>query len=240
MEEERRKEQRMVEQNEQREISKLEQSMKKKMSVWDLQSIHKEAKTYSAATFLQVMEKHFDPESGRLCSMTLSDGACVSPYDDKAAENLNRFNRFDLFIIEEATMKGSKLVIDQIDHIQITRQNGTPIKLCGPILGEEISKLKKLGEDALNLWGMKFNPGQKVNFHCKRKAAAALDASILATDSVIEEVGASSGAPAHQLQPQPEAHQRSKRALLLQQCPVCIRTFTEMQSMLEHCSNDHV
>ena len=34
------------------------------------------------------------------------------------------------------------------------------------ILGEGISKLKKLGAEAMNLWGLNFKCGQKIDFHC--------------------------------------------------------------------------
>ena len=230
-------------QRDQKEKEKLEKNLKKTMSIHDLQSIHKEAKTYSAKTSLQVLEKHFDPESGRLSSLTLSDGSYVSsnviPLNDKAAEYLNQINRFDLIEIENATVKEDKLVLDEFEHLEITHKNGKPIKLSGPILGEGILKLKKLGAQSLKLWGIKFPFGQKIDFHCKRQARA-LDATILASDPIIAEVGASSKAlepqpsdPLHQPQPL----QRPKRKLL--QCPLCVRSFTELQSMLEHCNNDH-
>ena len=230
-------------QRDQKEKEKLEQSLKKKMSIHDLQSIHKEAKTYSAKTSLQVLEKHFDPESGRLSSLTLSDGAYVSsnviPRNDKAAEYLNQINKFDLIEIENATMKEDKLVLDEFEHLEITHKNGKPIKLSGPILGEGIVKLKKLGAQSMKLWGVKFPFGQQIDFHCKRQAPA-LDATILASDPIIAEVGASSRAPEPQPSdplPQPQPLQRPKRKLL--QCPLCVRSFLELQSMLEHCNNDH-
>ena len=215
----------------------MEKSLKKKMSIHDLHSIHKEAKTFSAVTCLQVLEKHYDPESGRLSSLTISDGAFVSsnviPNDDKAAEHLNQINRFDLIELDNASMKDDKLLLDEIKVLAISFMSGKPFKLSGPILGEGISKLKKLGGEAIKLWGLQFKCGQRIDFHCQKQAPAALDASILASDSIIAEVGASSRSAEHQSEPL----QRPKRKLL--QCPLCVRSFLDMQTMLEHCNKDH-
>ena len=47
------------------------------MSVGDLLTMHKEAKTYNEKTIVQVVEKHYE-DNGRLKSLSLSDGSNVS------------------------------------------------------------------------------------------------------------------------------------------------------------------
>ena len=55
----------------------FELGLKKRMSVGDLLTMHKEAKTYNEKTIVQVVEKHYE-DNGRLKSLSLSDGSNVS------------------------------------------------------------------------------------------------------------------------------------------------------------------
>ena len=68
---------------------------------------------------MQVLKKHYDHTTSKLSSVTLSDRAYVSsnivPKDDKAAGNLNRINKFSLVQIDQAIVKGDKLVVDEVD-----------------------------------------------------------------------------------------------------------------------------
>ena len=43
----------------------------------------------------------------------------VVPKDDKAAENLNRIDRFALVQIDQARVKCDKLVVDEVDILEI-------------------------------------------------------------------------------------------------------------------------
>ena len=54
-----------------------ERSLRKKLLVGDLLTMHKEGRSYSDETILQVVELNKD-ESGNLHSITLSDGEYVS------------------------------------------------------------------------------------------------------------------------------------------------------------------
>ena len=60
-----------------RDAEGFERSLRKKLSVGDLLTMHKEGRSYSDETILQVVELNKD-ESGNLDSITLSDGECVS------------------------------------------------------------------------------------------------------------------------------------------------------------------
>ena len=60
-----------------RDAEGFERSLRKKLSVGDLLTMHKEGRSYSDETILQVVELNKD-ESGNLHSITLSDGENVS------------------------------------------------------------------------------------------------------------------------------------------------------------------
>ena len=92
------------------------------MSVGDLLTMHKEAKTYSKKTILQVFEKHYE-DNGRLKSLSLSDGNYVShnviPMNDAAAEGMNEFRKFELMEINSAHIKKDSLILEDIDQLRI-------------------------------------------------------------------------------------------------------------------------
>ena len=60
-----------------RDVEGFERSLRKKLSVGDLLTMHKEGRSYSDETILQVVELNED-ESENLHSITLSDGEYVS------------------------------------------------------------------------------------------------------------------------------------------------------------------
>ena len=171
-----------------REKLELESSIRKRLALQDLLHIHRDAKTFSEETCLQILEKHYDPTTSKLSSVTLSDGAFVSsnvvPKDDKAAENLNRIDRFALVQIDQATVKGDKLVVDEVDILEISDKRGKVINLKKAYLGEGVEKLKRIGADSMSLWGLKFKGGgQEVEFGA-RKGGSDQNAPILKVDSV--------------------------------------------------------
>ena len=184
---------------------------------------------------MQILEKHYDPTTRKLSSVTLSDGAFVSsnvvPKDDKAAENLNRIDRFALVQIDQARVKCDKLVVDEVDILEISSKGGEVINLKKAFLGEGIEKLKRIGADSMSLWGLKFMGGQEVEFRA-RKAGSDQNATILKVDSVLEEVGNSSKAsePA-------STEPRSKRKRT--QCPFCVRTFSDTEALVKHVDCEH-
>ena len=76
----------------------------------------------------------------------------VVPKDDKAAENLNRIDRFALVQIDQARVKCDKLVVDEVDILEIYSKGGEVINLKKAYLGEGIEKLKRIGADSMSLW----------------------------------------------------------------------------------------
>ena len=70
-------EERLALEQRRREEEGFERSMRKKLSVGDLLTMHKEGRSYSHETILQVVELNKD-DSGKLRSIALSDGEYVS------------------------------------------------------------------------------------------------------------------------------------------------------------------
>ena len=76
--------QRQIDEKRRREIANLEAGLKKRMSVNDLQWMHRDAKTFSKQTIVQVVEWHYDPNSGRLRTVALSDSPhCINTFTEE-------------------------------------------------------------------------------------------------------------------------------------------------------------
>ena len=178
-----------------REGEKLENGLRKKMSVGHLKTMHREAKTFGQKTIVQVVEKHFDPNTGRLISVALSDGQCVSqkvlPLNDQAAEGMNEIRRFDLIEINGAYIKKEALILEDIDHLEVLDKKGKSHQISGPILGLEVTQLKKLNNETLKVWGEKFEVEKEVQFDCG-KASPDPNETFLRADPALIEVGQSS------------------------------------------------
>ena len=100
----------------------FELGLKKRMSVGDLLTMHKEAKTYNEKTIVQVVEKHYE-DNGRLKSLSQSDGSNVShnviPMNDAAAEGMNEFRKFELMEINLVHIKKDSLILEDIDQLRL-------------------------------------------------------------------------------------------------------------------------
>ena len=108
----------------------FELGLKKRMSVGDLLTMHKEAKTYSEKTIVQVVEKH-NKDNGRLKSLSLSAGNYVShnviPMNDAAAEGMNEFRKFELMEINLAHIKKDSLIFEDIDQLRLLDSIAVPV-----------------------------------------------------------------------------------------------------------------
>ena len=174
---------------------KLENGLRKRMSVGHLKTMHRDAKTLGQKTVVQVVEKHFDPSNGRLKSLALSDGAFVSqsvlPLNDQAAEGMNELRKFDLIEINCAFIRKDKLILEDIDHLEVCDKEGTSHQISGPILGLEITQLKRLNPETMKLWGVKYEVEKEVEFDCE-KTVKDPNETFLRADPALIEVGGSS------------------------------------------------
>ena len=229
-EEERRAEQEVEEgralEQRRREDEGFERSMRKKLSVGDLLTMHKEGRTYSHETIVQVVELNKD-DSGKLHSIALSDGDNIETPSQVMVEGLKRF---DLVQINSAHVKKDMISLNAIDHLELTNRRGESVQINKPILGVEVDRLRKLNPATLKLWGIRFEKTTNVNFKCKKEVAN-LDATILRVDPALAVVGGCS-------QDADESQAtRPKRKLF--QCSYCVRSFSEEEKLVQHIDAEH-
>ena len=79
-----------------RDAEGFERSLRKKLSVGDLLTMHKEGRSYSDETILQVVELNED-ESGNLHSITLSDGNMSATISKHYLPHLSAITTFFLW-----------------------------------------------------------------------------------------------------------------------------------------------
>ena len=191
--------QRQEEDQRKREGKKLENGLKKKMSVGHLKTMHREAKTFSPKTIVQIVEKHYDPSTGRLKSVALSDGAFVSqkvlPLNDQAAEGMNELHNFDLIEINCAHIKKDTLVLEDIDQLEVSAKDGTSHQISGPILGLEVTNLKRLNPESLQLWGANFEVETEIQFDSGNQVRNPNETFMRADPGLIDVGGSSTGQP---------------------------------------------
>ena len=111
--------------------------------------------------------------------------------NDAAAEGMNEFKKFELMEINSAHIEKDSLILEDIDQLEVSTKEGRPHQITAPILGLEIPNLKALNKATLQLWGVRFKKATEVEFNCRREVQDP-DATILAADPVLAEVGGSS------------------------------------------------
>ena len=106
--------------------------------------MHKEGRSYSHETILQVVELNKD-ESGKLHSIALSDGEYVSHnFETPNRVMVEGLKRFDLVQINSAHVKKDMISLNTIDHLELTNKKGKSVQISKPILGVEVDKQRKL------------------------------------------------------------------------------------------------
>ena len=128
-----------------REEEGFERSMRKKVSVGDLLTMHKEGRTYSHETIVQVVELN---DSGKLHSIAHSDGEYVSHNIETPSQVMvEGLKRFDLVQINSAHVKKDMISLNAIDHLELTNRRGESVQINKPILGVEVDRLRKLNPE---------------------------------------------------------------------------------------------
>ena len=153
-----------------REDEGFERSMRKKLSGGDLLTMHKEGRTYSHETIVQVVELNKD-DSGKLHSIALSDGEYVSHNIETPSQVMvEGLKRFDLVQINSAHVKKDMISLNAIDHLELTNRRGESVQINKPILGVEVDRLRKLNPATLKLWSIRFEKTTNVDFKCKKRS----------------------------------------------------------------------
>jgi hypothetical protein len=146
---------------------------------------------------------------------------------------------FDLLKIHNCLIKGSKVILTDIEHKEVLGLHGQVMPISGPLTGPRVEALKRLPSASLAVWGIRFPQETEVVFNARRTSAN-LDATILQQDQVVLQVGQSTSR--HELQqpvPNPLPSGRLQRKLFC--CPFCStsRTFSDEEKLRQHLRSDH-
>ena len=194
----------------------------------------KDCETTFKAPLVQLINKKVS--GGRPEAVTLSDGLSVSPnvdpLNEEMADELNQIPLFDFLEINNAFVKGDRITLSDFEHKRIQTKAGVHLPISGPLTGPSVEKLEMISPRSLQLWGIRFPEEEEVTFSA-RATTANLDATIIASDQVIAEVGQTDPRV-----PQPTEPKRRK----LIQCPICrpSRTFTDEEKLAQHMSVFHI
>ena len=125
-------------------------------------------------------------------AVTLSDGLSVSPnvdpLNEEMADELNQIPLFDFLEINNAFVKGDRITLSDFEHKRIQTKAGVHLPISGPLTGPSVEKLEMISPRSLQLWGIRFPEEEEVTFSAPATTAN-LDATIIASDQVIAEVG---------------------------------------------------
>ena len=120
----------------------------------------------------------------------------------------------------------AKFIMGDILADTDTDKAGNPFQIKCHIFGQGVAELRQLRQENQDLQGVQFPVGRAVQFNCKTTSAVP-NATILAADRVLGELGESSKS-------EPERMKRKLHA-----CTYCVRSFTELEKMLQHLQADH-
>ena len=167
-----------------------ESKIKQHLSLDSLRSIHKDCKTTFKAPLVQLINK--EVSGGRPEAVTFSDGLSVSPnvdpLNEEMADELNQIPLLDFLEINNAFVKGDRITLSDFEHKRIQTKGGVHLPISGPLTRPSVEKLEMISPRSLQLWGIRFPEEEEVTFSA-RATTANLDATIIARDQVIAEVG---------------------------------------------------
>ena len=83
------------------------------------------------------------------------------------------------------------MILGDIDHLEVFDKKGKSHQISGPILGLEVTQLKKLNNETLKVWGEKFQVEKEVQFD-SGNASPDPNETFLRADPALIEVGQSS------------------------------------------------
>ena len=78
-------------------------------------------------------------------------------------------------------------MLEDINQLELSSKDGTSHQLSAPILGLEVTHLKRLNPESLKMWGAKFELETEVEFDSK--GVKNLNETFMRADPVLMEVG---------------------------------------------------
>ena len=131
-------------------------------------TMHRDA-TWEEEPVLQLMAKKM--VNGKLVSVTMSDGSHVSaniePSEETMAKALKAVEQYDLVKIRSASVQKSKMILHDIEHIELSDENDAHIPIHGAVKAVGVESLRILKQEALDLWGVRFETEERSR--CRRR-----------------------------------------------------------------------
>ena len=103
---------------------------------------------------------------------------------------------FSLIEINCAYIKKNTHILEDIDQLEVSSNDGTSHQISGPILGLEVINLKRLNPDSLKLWGANFEVETEIQFD-SRQTVPNPNETFMRADPVLIEVGGSATGQPH-------------------------------------------
>ena len=203
--------------------------VRKLLTPGEMMRIHKDAKCSETPVFQLMSKKTAD---GKLVSMTLSDGSNVSenliPANDQVGDEMNQINQFDLIKIEDASVDKDKIVLQKIEHLEMTDESGQYWPIKAAVKANGVERLRRIKQTTLDLWGIRFMNRTKVSVD-----TVEVNNTLLEEDQFLLSAG-----PKQRTEDQNMGSgSRTKRKMI--SCSFCIRTFTDIENMKEHMKDAH-
>ena len=154
-------------------------------------TMHRDA-TWEEEPVLQLMAKKM--VNGKLVSVTMSDGSHVSaniePSEETMAKALKAVEQYALVKIRSASVQKSKMILHDIEHLELSDENDAHIPIHGAVKAVGVESLRIIKQEALDLWGVRFETRRKIEMPAKEDN---LEESLLSQDTVFEQVGRKRG-----------------------------------------------
>ena len=194
------------------------EEVRKLLKPGEIMKMHKDAKSGPEPVLQLISKKMVD---GKLISMTMSDGSHVSenfsPSNEHCAREFNDINHYDFIKIQRASIQKSQIILHAIDHLQMNDNKGRVVEIKGPVKASGVVSLKKIRQEALDTWGVRFEKRRKIN---SSPAEQDHNSTLMEQDPFMME-----GGKRQSNYDEATGSKRVKRAI--EQCAFCIRTFMD-------------
>lgn len=211
-----------------------EESVRNQLTPGDIIAMHKDAMCSRAPVF-QLLGKKVDDE--KLVSLTLSDGAYVSenfvPANETVGRELLGISRYDLIKIKGASVYKDKIILHTIDHLQMTDNRDTCVQIKSTVKAKGVETLKKIRQESLDTWGVRFGNRRAIEAGSQEQDH---NSTLMLDDPFVTKAGKRQATTDGELE---EAGPSKRSRRQVEQCPFCIRTFVDKETMRVHMRRDH-
>ena len=140
---------------------------------------------------------------------------------------LKEIPQYDLLKLEAATLKDEKLFLNDVTNFEMFDQKGKQVHFKKEI---ECTRLRMLGNTAINRYARQFSKLTRVEFNSKEEEQNKKDKADPKRKDIVNQIDTQS-------QPAP-ASSRVKRKMY--SCPWCVRSYTDDNGLKKHIKDAHL